>query len=205
MLGWLTTYSKVYFQRHHDYPRCRRWLFPRTPFQIFNVKNNTTDLKQVPDSPGTTKAYWMSEEDNRISAARMARVHKQPPTVSVYPDLAAINWKIETLLEIDQGYSEENIHRLASLHLLRSVCVRIIDAVDCANLSVLQPGLQMRTHGSCSGLKLWLILTGPSVSPFRRSMRFPLVALRWCSSWCWSSHGSARERGGELPGSLCKM
>ncbi|AFR98231.2 transmembrane transporter Liz1p [Cryptococcus neoformans C23] len=55
-----------------------RWLF------IFNaimtILVAIAGFFLVPDSPGTTKAYWMSDEDNRISASRMARVHKQPPT-----------------------------------------------------------------------------------------------------------------------------
>jgi hypothetical protein len=43
---------------------------------------------QVPHSPGTTKIFWMSEEDNRIALRRMQRAQRLPSSVS--PDSGAI-------------------------------------------------------------------------------------------------------------------
>lgn len=40
-------------------------------------------LLQVPDAPGTTSIFWMSEEDNRIALRRMERAERLPSAVSV--------------------------------------------------------------------------------------------------------------------------
>ena len=38
---------------------------------------------QVPDAPGTTKIFWMSEQENKIARARMDRAERLPSTVSI--------------------------------------------------------------------------------------------------------------------------
>ena len=38
---------------------------------------------QVPDAPGTTKIFWMSEQENKIARARMDRAERLPSTVRI--------------------------------------------------------------------------------------------------------------------------
>jgi hypothetical protein len=38
-------------------------------------------MPQVPDSPGSSRAFWMTAEDNATAKARMDRVKSLPPMV----------------------------------------------------------------------------------------------------------------------------
>ena len=50
----------------------------------FVCSSGLTELVlQVPDAPGTTKIFWMSEQENKIARARMDRAERLPSTVSI--------------------------------------------------------------------------------------------------------------------------
>lgn len=50
----------------------------------FACTSGLTELViQVPDAPGTTKIFWMSEQENKIARARMDRAERLPSTVSI--------------------------------------------------------------------------------------------------------------------------
>ncbi|KAJ9091483.1 hypothetical protein QFC20_007623 [Naganishia adeliensis] len=55
-----------------------RWLFIFNAIMTFIVA--AAGYLMVPDAPGTTKIFWMSEEDNQIALRRMQRAERLPST-----------------------------------------------------------------------------------------------------------------------------